>query len=141
MTVLRLPSGGVVEGRGLRAGPRPHDDRVDFSLFLAEPRGERISWSQRHVDWPDFRVPKDSDDALAAIREVSVRIDDGQRVEVVCGGGIGRTGTVLAALCILDGLSRREAIAYVRANYHRRAVETPWQARWLRRVEAARQRS
>jgi protein-tyrosine phosphatase len=53
---------------------------------------------------------------------------------VACGGGIGRTGTALAALAVLDGLTPREALRWVRAGYHRRAVETPWQRRWLETV-------
>ena len=55
-------------------------------------------------------------------------------MEVACRGGIGRTGTALAALAILDGLTPPEALAWVRDAYHHRAVETPWQRRWLRGV-------
>ena len=58
----------------------------------------------------------------------------GERVEVACRGGVGRTGTALAALAVLDGLSPDQAVAWVRGSYHRRAVETPWQRRWLRQV-------
>jgi hypothetical protein len=35
---------------------------------------------------------------------------------------------------VLDGLSPAEAFAWVRENYHPRAIETPWQRRWLRHV-------
>ena len=49
-------------------------------------------------------------------------------------GGVGRTGTALAALAVLDGLDPGRAVAWVRAHYHPRAVETPWQRRWLRGV-------
>jgi hypothetical protein len=58
----------------------------------------------------------------------------GERVEVACGGGVGRTGTALAALAMLDGLAAHEAIGWVRSRYHPRAVETPWQRWWLRGV-------
>ncbi|MFD0818813.1 protein phosphatase, partial [Micromonospora zhanjiangensis] len=58
----------------------------------------------------------------------------GDRVEVACGGGVGRTGTALAALAVLDGLDPDAAVAWVRAGYRRRAVETVWQRRWLRHV-------
>ncbi|HSR27883.1 MAG TPA: protein phosphatase, partial [Actinomycetes bacterium] len=58
----------------------------------------------------------------------------GERVEVACRGGVGRTGTALAALAVLDGLHPRQAVAWVRGHYHRRAVETPWQRRWLRNL-------
>ncbi|GAA3304506.1 hypothetical protein GCM10020295_55820 [Streptomyces cinereospinus] len=53
-------------------------------------------------------------------------------VEIACGGGRGRTGTALACLAVLDGVPPGRAVAYVRAHYHRRAVETPWQRRYVR---------
>ena len=58
----------------------------------------------------------------------------GQRVEVACRGGVGRTGTALAALAVIDGLPPDAAVGWVRERYHRRAVETPWQRAWLRSV-------
>jgi protein-tyrosine phosphatase len=52
-------------------------------------------------------------------------------VEAACRGGIGRTGTVLAMLAVLDGLSPQDALHWVRAGYHRAAIETPWQRHFL----------
>ena len=92
------------------------------------------AWPHRRLRWPDFWVPLDRDDALDALREVRRRALAGERVEVICRGGTGRTGTALAALAVLDGLSPEDALAWVRREYHRRAVETPWQRGWLRRV-------
>ncbi|MGQ4447278.1 protein phosphatase, partial [Streptomyces griseus] len=60
----------------------------------------------------------------------------GSRVEVACGGGMGRTGTALACLAVLDGVPADEAVAFVRAGYHPRAVETPWQRRYVRNFPA-----
>ncbi len=87
------------------------------------------------VRWPDFWVPVDRDDALSALHEALRRARRGERVEVACRGGTGRSGTALAALAVLDGLTPAEALAWVRGGYHHRAVETPWQRRWLRRVQ------
>jgi protein-tyrosine phosphatase len=86
------------------------------------------------VRWPDFWVPTDRADALDALHEAHTRALSGERVEVACHGGIGRTGTALAALAVLDGLPPKQAVSWVRASYHPRAVETPWQRRWLRTV-------
>jgi protein-tyrosine phosphatase len=83
------------------------------------------------VRWPDFRLPSDREDAADAIAEAWREAERG-RVEVACGGGIGRTGTALACLAILDGVPAEQAVAYVREHYHRRAVETPWQRRYVR---------
>ncbi len=53
--------------------------------------------------------------------------------EIACAGGRGRTGTALACLAILDGVPAPRAVEYVREHYHRRAVETPWQRRFVAR--------
>jgi len=54
---------------------------------------------------------------------------------VACGGGRGRTGTALACLAILDGVLAADAVEYVRQHYHPRAVETPWQRRFVARFQ------
>jgi hypothetical protein len=126
--VVRLPGGTLVRGRRLADDVPP----ADFALVLAA--GPAPAWPHRRVRWPDFWVPLDRDDALHALREAHRRALDGQRVEVTCGGGVGRTGTALAALAVLDGLRPGEAVRWVRRTYHPRAVETPWQRWWLRSV-------
>ena len=126
--VVRLPGGGFVRGRRLKDAPTP----ADFTLVLAD--GPVPDWLSRRVSWPDFWVPVNTADALDALHEARRRARAGERVEVACRGGVGRTGTALAALAVLDGMSPEDAVHWVRANYHRRAVETPWQRWWLRRV-------
>lgn len=128
--VLRLPSGRLVRGRGLRhhlpPGPRPQ-----FSVFLLGRRPAEVPWDYRWLIWPDFRLPRDRRQAHALLSEAWAR-SAAERVEVACGGGRGRTGTALAALAVLDGVPPAEAVAFVRRHYDRRAVETPWQRRWVR---------
>ena len=123
--VVALPGGARVRGRRLGDPASP----ADFALVLG--KGAAPAWPHRRLRWPDFRVPADRDEALDALRDAHRRALAGERVEVACRGGVGRTGTALAALAVLDGLSPREAVGWVRAHYHRRAVETPWQRRWL----------
>ena len=64
-----------------------------------------------------------------------------ERVEIACAGGLGRTGTALACLAVLDGVPSAEAVTFVREHYHPRAVETPGQrryvVRWPRTPDAA----
>lgn len=105
---------------------------ADFALLLAT--GSEPAWEHRRIRWPDFWVPLNRRDALDGLHQALDRARAGQRVEVACRGGTGRTGTALAALAILDGLPRTEAVAWVRAHYRPRAVETPWQRHWLRGV-------
>ena len=126
--LVTLPSGVRVRGRRQGDSVSP----ADFALLLAD--GPVPAWPHRHIRWPDFWIPINRADALDALREAHRRASAGERVEVTCRGGIGRTGTALAALAILDGLPSKDAVTWIRANYDHGAVETPWQRLWLRTV-------
>jgi hypothetical protein len=130
--VLRLPSGRLVRGRGLR---RPLDGSAptpSYGLYLLGRQPPPVTWEFRWIRWPDFRLPADRAEARAALTEAWERAA-GERVEIACGGGRGRTGTALACLAVLDGVPAEEAVDFVRSHYDRRAVETPWQKRYVRR--------
>ncbi|MEU3601967.1 protein-tyrosine phosphatase family protein [Streptomyces sp. NPDC006798] len=129
--VLELPSGRLVRGRGLRR-PRPEGPVPELGVYLLGERPPAVEWESDWIRWPDFRLPADRERAAAVLRRTWERCA-GERVEVACGGGRGRTGTALACLAVLDGVPAAEAVAYVRARYDRRAVETPWQKRYVRR--------
>jgi protein-tyrosine phosphatase len=119
--------------------PAPGGPSPEFGLYLGSRRlRERhtFSWSHRWIDWPDFLLPRDSQVAIQLIRDLHQRALDGQLVEVACGGGIGRTGTVIATLAVLAGVPATDAVGWARTNYHHRAVETPWQRRWITRTVA-----
>jgi protein-tyrosine phosphatase len=132
--VMPLPSGRLVRGRGLRR-PREQSERSEqeptFGVYLLGS-APAVSWPHRWVRCPDFWVPRDRVDARDALREAWERAADG-RVEVGCGGGLGRTGMALACLAVIDGVPAHEAVAYVRRHNNPRAVETPWQRRFVRR--------
>jgi protein-tyrosine phosphatase len=119
-------------------GPLP-----EYGLYLGAGRlrrqhDDQLSWPHQWIDWPDFLLPRDFEQARTRIRGLHARALAGQQVEVACGGGIGRTGTVIACLAVLAGLSPAEAITWVRKAYHPRAIETPWQRRWIIRFAAHR---
>jgi hypothetical protein len=124
-----LPSGARVRGRKLAQAP---ESPADFLLALAP--GPLPPWPHRRIIWPDFWLPRDRRDALDGLHEVLRRAGQGEVVEVACRGGRGRTGTALAALAVLDGMPPKEAVEWVRRQYDPKAVETPWQARWVRSV-------
>ena len=128
--LLALPSGRAVRGRGLRR-PLPAGPTPGFGLYLLG-RAPSVPWESRWVRWPDFRLPADPDDLRDALGEVLARSAD-ERVEVAGGGGTGRTGTALACLAVLDGVPAGEAVAYVRAQYRPRAVETRAQRAFVAR--------
>ncbi|WP_189057300.1 protein-tyrosine phosphatase family protein [Longimycelium tulufanense] len=129
--VLRLPSGRLVRGRGLRH-PVPPDPLPTFALYLLGHEPPPVAWESRWVRWPDFWLPSDHAGTADALREAWMRART-ERVEVACAGGYGRTGTALACLAVLDGIPNREAVAYVRKHYAARAVEMPWQRRFVSR--------
>ncbi|MFF1379918.1 protein-tyrosine phosphatase family protein [Streptomyces sp. NPDC058308] len=129
--VLRLPSGRLVRGRGLRR-PLPEGDVPGLGVYLLGKQPAEVPWEARWLRWPDFRLPVDREAARKLLREVWERAAD-ERVEVACEGGRGRTGTALACVAVLDGVPAAEAVAFVREHYDRRAVETPWQRRYVAR--------
>jgi hypothetical protein len=132
--VLRLPSGRLVRGQALRR-PRIATKPPDLAVhLLGAPISSEPPWETRWVRWPDFRLPADDADAYDALAE-AWRRSATDRVEVSCGGGRGRTGTALACLSVLDGVPPAAAVAFVRAGYDPRAVETPWQRRYVRRFD------
>ena len=106
-----------------------------FGVYLLGRPPPAADWEYRWLRWPDFRLPADAAQARAMLTQAWERAADG-RVEIGCGGGRGRTGTALACLAILDGVPAAQAVAFVRAHYHRRAVETPGQRRYVARWPA-----
>ena len=125
--LLTLPSGRAVRGRAWRdvADPRP-----ELGLYLLRRPPADLPWQTRWVRWRDFSLPADP----ALLRESLCELLDrsgAARVEVACRGGVGRTGTALACLAVLDGLPADEAVAFVRARYLPRAVETRAQATFV----------
>ena len=127
--VLMLPSGRTVRGRGRRA-QLGDDEWPDVAVYLLRREPPAVPWAAVWVPWPDWGLPTDRDRARHALVDAWQRAP-GERVDVVCGHGRGRTGTALACLAVLDGVDAGEAVAYVRSRYHPRAVETPWQRRYV----------
>jgi hypothetical protein len=132
--VVTLPNGVRVRGRGLRDGAPAPDERPDFGVYLTGTPHTEPGWESRWVPWPDFRLPRTTPDAIAALADAYNRAHT-TRVEIACEGGTGRTGTALAILARFSGVPADDAVAWVRVNYRPRAVETPWQRRWVRRSD------
>lgn len=131
--VVRLPDGRFVRGTGRRHA-RGDLPEPDFAVYLLSRDPKIVAWPYRWVRWPDFGLPRDSDGALAVLRMAYERAAE-ERVEIVCDGGTGRTGTAIAALAVFAGLDPGEAVAWVRSNYRPRAVETWRQRRWVRNLD------
>ncbi|MGG2464619.1 protein phosphatase [Streptomyces sp. RGM 3693] len=127
--VLKLPSGRLIRGRGLRR-PLPDGPPPAYAVYLLGKQPPQVPWPARWLRWPDFRLPSDRAEAGRVFREAWERSAT-ERIELACGGGRGRTGTALACLAVLDGVPADQAVEYVRRHYDRHAVETPWQKRYV----------
>ena len=140
---IALPDGTLLRGRGRRE-PLPAGPLPQFGLYIGRPpdRPRRLpalgrgapwspDWPSAWIDWPDFGTPRDGGHAAALIVQAYRRARAGERVEVGCGGGIGRTGTVIACMAVLAGHPAADAVGWTRRNYRPRAVETGGQRRWV----------
>jgi hypothetical protein len=130
--VIELPDGTRLRGRSLKrefsTEPPP-----EWGLYLLGSRPPIDGWPIRWVRWRDFWLPGDGRDAREAFERAHHLANMGLRVEVGCGGGKGRTGCALACIAQLGGVPAEESVDWIRRNYDRRAVETPWQRKYVRR--------
>lgn len=139
---IALLDGTMIRGRGRRE-PFPSGPLPDFGLYLGRPPDKpprapllhrehwNPDWPADWIDWPDFRTPRNDALAAATIVHAYLLARSGRRVEVACGGGTGRTGTVIACMAQLAGVAASDALVWTRRHYRRRAVETPGQRRWV----------
>ncbi len=131
-TAVVLPDGTTVTAVSFDPGdPYGREQRPDYGLYL-DSRWQP-PWPHDRVGWPDFGVPGEKTAIMAALRSLLARARTGQRVEVGCLGGHGRTGTAVACLAVLAGCPAGEAVAWVREHYCTSAVETPEQEAFVTR--------
>jgi hypothetical protein len=131
---VELPDGARLRGRGLGNGPAP-EPYPEWGLYLLATAPAETPWPSRWLRWPDWWLPLSFQEARSAFGQAHRFAADGGRVEVACRGGVGRTGTALACIAQLGGVTAEEATAWVRARYNSRAVETPWQRWYIRRFD------
>jgi hypothetical protein len=112
--------------------PYSRDPEPDYGLYL-DSRWQP-PWDHAHLTWPDFGVPENTDAVRQSLTDLLDRARSGQRVEVGCLGGHGRTGTALACLAVLGGQSGGDAVNWVRAKYCSEAIETPEQEAFVAAV-------
>ncbi len=87
------------------------------------------------IDVPDFAAPTQAQLAEGLVRTLELLRDAPDLpVYVGCAAGLGRTGTFIAALARLAGIA--DAVAWTRANYDPRAVETEAQAQAVAALDA-----
>jgi protein-tyrosine phosphatase len=129
--LLTLPSGRMIRGRGLLQ-PQPEGEQPTFGIYLLEDPPPHFDWESKWLRWQDFGLPHDDREVRNVLRDAWSRLA-AERVEVACLGGIGRTGTALSCIAILDGVPAKVAVRYVRDHYRSEAVETVDQERYIER--------
>lgn len=135
----------LVGGRPVRITGGPFEAMPEGARGLClEPRSPRAGEAEWRLDVPDFGVPDPQ-----ALREILDTLLEAMRARpedafhIGCRAGLGRTGMALACLGAMTGVA--DPIAWVRAQYHPEAVETPEQEALVRgfaatgRLEANRQ--
>lgn len=92
-----------------------------------------------YVGCPDYGIPKPSVGNVIHVAREGIRLADaGQRVEVGCIGGHGRTGLMLAIMTVLtmEKPNGKEAVELVRSKYCRCAVESEDQEWYVEGIAA-----
>jgi hypothetical protein len=87
------------------------DRYPDYVAWLDANQPDRALW------WPipDLHAP-DLDNALLLLDQLRSRLLSGQSLLLHCGAGIGRAGTVAAALLVTMGSTPADAVAHVAAH-------------------------
>ncbi len=132
MTTTRVTLPGDIVVRAGGELDRDRSDRPDWGIYADACWA---GWPGVVLDWPDFGVPENDENAVVAIVEAFARCRRGEDVLVGCRGGTGRTGTLLAGLAVAAGVPAHLAVKWVRTHYRTNAVETREQA--VSRLHAA----
>ena len=110
------------------------DDRYpEYVSWLRVNQPARAVW----FPIPDLHAPA-VDDAEQMLEQLRARLEDGATLLVHCGAGIGRAGTIAAALLITMGLELDDALATVAAHRPTAGPEVGAQADLLTALAAAR---
>lgn len=104
------------------------ENEPDFGLYA--DYSWRPDWRNEYLNWADFGIPENLDICFTQISSAVDRVKNGERVEVGCLGGHGRTGTVLSIMRVILGDHYFNAIKAVRSQYCKRAIESNLQE-WL----------
>lgn len=86
------------------------------------------------IEWQDYQAPDLSREWWMQLVSAIRKLPKGQ-VGIYCYGGHGRTGTALAILASLSGVTKqKDPIAFVRKKYCSEAVESWSQLAYIRRI-------
>jgi hypothetical protein len=131
---LKLPGTELVVYGGSCSSPVVKDADVYIGFELGMRFTER-NWPWKKGAEVLFRItdmcaPEKPDEFKKLVAWAKKQLEAGLKVHAGCIGGHGRTGTFLAAL--VSEFGEKDAIAYVRQHYCKKAVESSVQAKFLK---------
>lgn len=133
---VTFPDGTVIYASSQQS-PKTREDHEwpDFGIYLA------ASWEPvtlaYFIDWRDFGLPTlPWTEIDKAVLDAMARSERGEKVELGCIGGHGRTGTFLALVAVRAGIQGKAAVKWVKDNYCKEAVESKEQEWYVLAYEA-----
>jgi protein-tyrosine phosphatase len=93
----------------------PPDEIAKKSPEYAKALSQPVPWHHDPFPIPDYGVPAEPAVFWSRASEIAASLQNGERVLVHCGAGIGRTGTFAVAVAMKIGLSFPDAMEAVTA--------------------------
>jgi hypothetical protein len=112
---------------------KDHQPEPDWGVYCDPMWKPTVTWPSVMLDWPDLGVPNDKGEADEQIISALKRAIAGERVEIACIGGHGRSGTIVACMAYLMGVPIDEVVTWLRLRYCIRAIQEPSQQYWIER--------
>lgn len=92
-----------------------HETEQRSPEYMNAIRKGLLRWEDLHFSIPDYGIPGDLAKFKLLLAKVIAKLRAGDRILIHCAAGIGRTGTMAAALLVALGLGLDEAVARVGA--------------------------
>ncbi len=111
------------------------DYYVGLEILGANMNPKAFPWNEGeaftfHI--PNGGVPADVINFVKLVDWIGQKLEAGKSIHVGCIGGHGRTGLVLAAVCVMMGVGENlDPIGFLRSAYCPKAVETAAQVEFL----------
>lgn len=128
---------------GFYLDPKWASSRIVASVGAKLPFavGRRDGGTTVIYPWEDWGVPENAPSFRRALAWLLKQICGGKVVEVGCMGAHGRTGTALACMLVLQGLSAKMAIHKIWTDYCEEAIETQRQIDFIKTLAMKRKPS